>query len=222
MVHRAATSFNTRRKMGGPSVQCWWLCRCDARMTWVIVAEATVKEALVMSTTAKLALLIIGVAGVAVSAALLAAQRADAALTGVSPYSCIALHGGSVTRPAGSTIVVRQAFEEQTLGIERDFLNHQTTLFSLYGAPLADVSGEWSDRTQLGIGLQRPVWSSAFTRNTGITLAAAGDSMTFDFSLTLTSAVPEIFNPAIGGESGQPAFNGPGVVVAGTCTVTAS
>jgi hypothetical protein len=175
-----------------------------------------------MSTTARLALSIIGAGVVAVSAAFVAAQRADAALTAVSPYSCIALHGGSVTRPAGSTIVVRQAFQEQTLGIEQDFLNHQTTMFSLDGAPLADVSDDWSDPIQLDIGLPMPVWSSAFTRDTGVTLASPGDSMTFNFSLTLTSAVPEIFNPAIGGEPGQPAFNGPGVVVAGTCTITAS
>ena len=174
-----------------------------------------------MAATAKLAVLIIG-ASVVVSAALLAAPRADAALANVSPYSCIALHGGSVTRPAGSTIVIRQAFEEQTLGIERDFLNHQTTMFSLDGAPLADVSDQWSDPIQLDIGLPKPVWSSAFVSNTGITLASPGDGMTFNFSLTLTSAVPEIFNPAIGGEPGQPAFNGPGIVVAGTCTVTAN
>jgi hypothetical protein len=175
-----------------------------------------------MSAAAKLTLSIIGACAVVSSAALFAAQSAGAALTGVSPYSCIALHGGFVTRTAGSTIVVRQLFEEQTLGIERDFLNHQTTMFSLDGAPLADVSDQWSDPIQLGIGLPEPVWSSAFMSNTGITLAGPGDSMTFNFSLTLTSAVPEIFNPAIGEEPGQPAFNGPGVVVAGTCTVTAS
>jgi hypothetical protein len=175
-----------------------------------------------MAATIKVALSIVGASAVVVLAALVAAPRADAALVGVSPYSCIALHGGSVPVPAGSTIVVRQLFQEQTLGIERDFLNHQTTTLSLDGAPLADVSGEWSDPIQLDLGFPKPVWSSAFVRNTGITLARPGDSMAFNFSLTLTSAVPEIFNPADGGEPGQPAFNGPGVVVAGTCTVTAS
>ena len=175
-----------------------------------------------MASTIKVALSIVGVSAVVVLAALVAAPRADAALVGVNAYSCIALHGGSATVPAGSTIVVRQLVQEQTLGIERDFLNHQTTTFSLDGAPLADVSDEWSDPIQLDRDLPKPVWSSGFVRNTGIMLAGPGDSMTFNFSLTLKSAVPEIFNPAIGGESGQPAFNGPGVVVAGTCTVTAS
>ena len=173
-----------------------------------------------MFPTAKLALGLICVSLLIVSVAF--ATDARAATANVSPYSCIVLNGGSVTRPAGSTIVVRQLWEEQTLGIELDFLNHQTTLFSLDAAPLADVSDQWSTPTQVDAGLPEPVWASAFERNTGITLANPGDSMTFNFSLSVASAVPEIFNPAIGGEAGQPFFNGPGVIVAGTCTVTAT
>lgn len=142
--------------------------------------------------------------------------------TFVSPFSCIVTHGGSVTRPAGSTIVVRQVISEQTRGIEQDYVNNQTTLFSLGGAPLADLSDQWSTPAQVDLGLPRLVWSSAFTRDTEVTLANPGDSMSFNFSLSLKSAVPEIFNPAIGGDPGQPTFNGPGVQVAGTCTVTAS
>jgi hypothetical protein len=175
-----------------------------------------------MASTAKLPLSIVGASAIVFCAALVAAPRADAADAVVSPYSCIALHGGSVTRPAGSTIVVRQLFQEQTLGIERSFLTHQTTMYSLDDAPLADASDTWSDPVQLDIGLPEPIWSAGFVRDTGVTLAAPADSMTFNFSLSLTSAVPEVFNPAIGGEPGQPAFNGPGVVVAGTCTVTAT
>jgi hypothetical protein len=34
--------------------------------------------------------------------------------------------------------------------------------------------------------------------------------------------VPEVFNPAAGGEAGQPLPNGPGLVFGGTCTVTAT
>lgn len=140
----------------------------------------------------------------------------------VGAYACIVNHGGSVTRPAGSRIVVRQLIAEQTRGIEQDYINQQTTMFSIGGAPLADVSDQWPGPTQADFGLPNLVWTSGFTRDTGVTLANPGDSMSFNFSLSLKSAVPEVFNPAIGGDAGQPSFNGPGVVVAGTCTVTAS
>ena len=166
---------------------------------------------------------VIAVGALSLLAIFVAGARAGAGTpTFVSPFSCIITHGGSVTRPAGSTIVVRQLIAEQTRGIEQDFVNNQTTMFSLGGAPLTDVSDHWPTPSQVDLGLPRLVWSSAFTRDTEVTLASPGDSMSFNFSLSLKSAVPEIFNPAIGGDPGQPTFNGPGVQVAGTCTVTAS
>jgi hypothetical protein len=179
--------------------------------------EATAKEELVMAATAKLALLIVG-ASVVAFAALFAASRAAAADVGVSPYSCIALHGGSVTRPAGSTIIVRQAFEEQTLGIERNFLNHQTTTFSLDGAPLADVSDEWSDPIQLDIGLPRPVWSSAFVRDTGI----PGRQHDVQLRADTDQRRAGDLQPRDRRRARPAGLQRPGVVLAGTCTVTAS
>ena len=164
----------------------------------------------------------IAVAALSLLGISMADARASAGTpTFVSPFTCIVTHGGSVTRPAGSTIVVRQLIAEQTRGIEQDYINNQTTMFSLGAAPPADVSDQWTTPSQVDFGLPSLVWVSAFRRDTEVTLASPGDSMSFYFSLSLKSAVPEIFNPAIGGDSGQPTFNGPGVQVAGTCTVTA-
>jgi hypothetical protein len=165
---------------------------------------------------------VIAVAALSSLGVLVTGVGADAGTpTFVSPFSCIVTNGGSVTRPAGSAIVVRQLIAEQTRGIEQDYIKNQTTMFSLGGAPLADVSDQWTTPSQVDLGLPSLVWASTFTRDTEVTLANPGDSMSFNFSLSLKSAVPEIFNPAIDGEPGQPTFNGPGVQVAGTCTVTA-
>jgi hypothetical protein len=46
--------------------------------------------------------------------------------------------------------------------------------------------------------------------------------MRFTFALMLSSKVPEVFNPAAGGEPGRPVPNGPGLSFGGTCTVTAT
>jgi hypothetical protein len=168
-------------------------------------------------------LLTIGCLGAVVAA--LAAQPA-ASDTGptavVSAYGCIVTNGGAITRPAGSTIVVRQGWAEQTRGIDQDFLNHETTLLSLDGAPPTDVSDQWSAPTQVDLGFPELVWESSIERDTGMTLAHPGDHMQFNFSLSVTSAVPEIFNPAIGGPARGPTFNGPGLIFGGTCTVTAT
>jgi hypothetical protein len=137
--------------------------------------------------------------------------------TAVSAFGCIVSNGGHVTRPAGSTIVIRQGFVEQTQGILRNFLQAQTTLASVNDGQMFDVSNQWP----------APALSGGFSASfieipTGVTIAQPGDSMRFTFSLTLSTKVPEVFNPAAGGEPGQPVPNGPGLVFGGTCTVTAT
>jgi len=64
--------------------------------------------------------------------------------------------------------------------------------------------------------------TSADVPPTGVTLAQPGDSMRFTFAELLSTKVPEIFNPAVNGEPGQPLPNGPGLIFGGTCTVTAT
>jgi hypothetical protein len=164
-------------------------------------------------------------AGLACAAALGAASgaHADAGTpVNVSTHGCIVAHGGSITRPAGSRIVIHQVFAEQTLGIERDFLNNQTTTLSVNGGATVDVSGQWSAPVQVDMGLPKLVWASEVNDDTGVTLVNPGDRMQFSFTLNLKSTVPEVFNAAIGGQPGHPGFNGPGDLIAGTCTVTAT
>jgi hypothetical protein len=142
--------------------------------------------------------------------------------TSVSAFGCIVGSGGHVTRPAGSAIIIRQAFAEQTLGILNAFLTAQMTIASVNDAPMFDVSGNWGAPAQVDLGLPDLAWESVIEIPTGVTLANPGDQMRFTFSLALSGKVPEVFNPAIGGAAGQPAFNGPGLSFGGTCTVTAT
>lgn len=145
--------------------------------------------------------------------------RADSTGTpvSVSAASCILNHGGHATVPAGSTVVIHQRIGEQTLGIMRNFLNAQTTITSVNDAPMSDVSNRWGAPFQLG-GFS----FADVDVPSGVTLAQPGDQMRFTFALLLSTKVPEILNPAVGGEPGQPTFNGPGLNFGGTCTVAAS
>jgi hypothetical protein len=137
--------------------------------------------------------------------------------TSISAYGCIANRGGHATVPAGSTIVIHQRIGEQTLGILQNFLGAETTITSVNDAQMSDVSGQWGAPFLLG-GLR---WTDIDVP-TGVTLAQPGDQMRFTFALLLSTKVPEIFNPAAGGEPGPPVFNGPGLNFGGTCTVTAT
>lgn len=134
--------------------------------------------------------------------------------TGVSAFGCIA-NGGHATVPAGSTIVIRQTIGEQTLGILNNFLNAQTTITSANDAQMSDVSNQWGAPFFLG-----GAWFTVIQVPTDVTLAQPGDQTRFTFALLLSTKVPEIFNPAAGGQAGRPLFNGPGLVFGGTCTVT--
>jgi hypothetical protein len=135
----------------------------------------------------------------------------------VGAFPCISEHGGHATVPAGSAITIRQRFGEQTLGILRDFLGAQTTITSANDAPMVDDSDQWSAPV-----FESGAWFSFVRVPTGVTLANPGDQMRFTFALLVLGKVPEVFNPAAGGPPGQPAFNGPGLALGGTCTVTAT
>jgi hypothetical protein len=151
---------------------------------------------------------------ICVVAAGIAASTAQAADVNVNPFRCNDFQGGNQSVPAGSTIVIRQGVSEQTLGILRSYLNAQTTTISFNGTTV-DVSDAWPTPEQRPQG----DWASFITYPTGITLGA-GESLTVVWVTTLAHVVPEVFNPAAGGSSGQPPFNAPSVTY--TCTVTAS
>jgi hypothetical protein len=141
------------------------------------------------------------------------ASAAQAADVNVNPFVCNDFQGGHQTVPAGSTITIRQGVSEQTLGILTDYLNAQTSTISFNGTTV-DVSNDWP----APVSPPQGGWVTFITHPTGITLAA-GDSLTVVWVTTLDHAVPEVFNPAAGGPSGQPAFNAASVTY--TCTVTA-
>jgi hypothetical protein len=140
------------------------------------------------------------------------ASTATAADVNVNPYSCATVFGGQVTRPAGSTIVVRQGFSEQTLGILTAWLNAVTTTVSINGGPAVDVTSGWSSPAPAGDG-----WISFVSYPTGITLGA-GETMTIAFTFAVSHVVPEVFNPAAGGPTGKPDLNAGSATY--TCTVT--
>ena len=147
------------------------------------------------------------------------AARADTTVTPtcVSMFGCIVVNGGHVTRPAGSTITIRQGTGEQTLGTLHNFLQAESTITSINDAQMVDVSNQWGAPFLSG-----GVWFTFVEVPTGITLAQPGDQLRFTAAELLSTKVPEIFNPAAGGEPGQPLPNGPGLVFGGTCTVTAT
>lgn len=137
--------------------------------------------------------------------------------TTIGAYGCIVNRSGHETVPAGSRIVIHERIGEQTLGIIQNFLGAETTITSVNDAQMGDVSRRWGSPFKEG-----GVYWSDVDVPTGVTLAQPGDQMRFTFALLLSTKVPEIFNPAAGGEPGPPVFNGPGLNFGGTCTVTAS
>jgi len=153
-------------------------------------------------------------AAAAVGAALLGgvASTAGAADVNVNPFVC-SVHGGNVTVPAGSTVVIVQGFSEQTLGILTAWLNDQTTTLSVNTGATVDLTGGWSSPVQAPDGS----WVSFVSYPTGITLAA-GDSMTVAFTISVTHVLPEVFNPAADGPAGKPVLNAGSTTF--SCTVT--
>jgi hypothetical protein len=157
------------------------------------------------------AVLLLAICAVSAGIAASAAQAAD---VNVNPFICNDFQGGNLTVPAGSTITIRQGVSEQTLGILLSYLTAQTTTITVNGTTV-DVSDAWPTPERRPQG----DWASFITSPTGITLGA-GQSLTVVWVTTLAHVVPEVFNPAAGGEPGQPLFNAGSVTYA--CTVTAS
>jgi len=142
-----------------------------------------------------------------------AASTATAADANVNPFSCATFSGGHVTRPAGSTIVVRQGFAEQTLGILTAWLQEQTTTLSVAGGAPIDLSSGWSSPVQTADG----GWISFVEYPTGVTLGA-GESLTVALTMSVSHVVPEVFNPAAGGPAGKPVLGSGSSTF--TCTIT--
>jgi len=177
-------------------------------------------------STRRRAVAALGAIAVAATLALLLgafqhAARADTPGTpvNVSPFGCIVFGGGNTTRPAGSTIFIRGGFSSQTLGNLQNVLKAQTTVVGINDGPMSDESNAYSatfGNAVDGYGVfLGPL-------DTGVTLANPGDQMHFTYALVLASHVPNIFNPAGGGEAGKPLPQGPGLSFGGTCTVTAT
>jgi len=140
------------------------------------------------------------------------ASSAAAADSVVGAPGCLLGNGGQVTRPAGSTIVVRNGFATKTYGLGVNFLNAETTTISVNGGPAVDISSLYGAPTQESDGS----WESNAFYATGVNLANPGDTMTFTISVSLAHRFADVQL-----EPGQPLFGGPGVIFSGTCTVTA-
>jgi hypothetical protein len=155
-----------------------------------------------------------GLAVVLVAALAVGASTANAADATVNPFACAVLGGGQATRPAGSTIVVRQGLAEQTRGVLVAVLAAQTTTVTVNGGATADLTDGWSAPQQAPDGS----WTTFVQYPTGITLEA-GQSLTLTLTVTLAHPVPEVLVPPAGGEPGKPVINATGSTSA-TCTVT--
>ena len=151
------------------------------------------------------------------SAAGRARQSTDASPVQVGSFACLA-SGGQRSVPAGSTIIIRQIIGEQTLGVLQSFLHDETAIVSVNGNLMFDASNQFSAPSHDPDGF----WRTTMLVPSGVTLAQPGDQMRFTFALVIDGVVPDVFNPAAGGEPGRPIPDGPGFSFGGTCTVTAT
>jgi hypothetical protein len=148
----------------------------------------------------------------AVGAAAALAGSAAAADSVVGASNCLLANGGQVTRPAGSTIVVRNGFSTKSYGLGINFLGTETTRLSVNGGPAVDISQLYGAPVQQSDGS----WRSDAFYGTGVTLAHPGDTMTFAISVSVSHLIADVQ-----AEPGKPLLSGPGVIFSGTCTVTA-
>src|SRR6266516_4538273 len=130
---------------------------------------------------------------------------ASAADSVVGTGGCVLVNGGQVTRPAGSTIIVRYGWGDVIRGNLVDFLHAQTTTLSINGGAPIDVSGLYPPPTQSP--LFPSGWSSIWLYPTGITLANAGDSVTWTVTVSVSHTLAEVT-----GVPASPAIGGPGVL----------
>jgi hypothetical protein len=131
----------------------------------------------------------------------------------VNAFGCAFVHGGAVTVPAGTEVVVTGGWATKSLGLTQDFLNAQTTTISLNGAPAVDASAFWGAPKSLPLA-----WVTSFSYPTGIVLRP-GESMTF----TLTTSISHRLLDGLffaSGDGGKPLFSDPGTLFEASCTVT--
>jgi hypothetical protein len=148
-------------------------------------------------------------------AAAIGAATAGAATVTVSMVDCYFNHGGNVTVPAGSEVIFRIGWAENNRGRVQDFLNAQTTTADIDGTPVANASGIWGPIQKINKKFYLTWWQVSAG-----TLANPGDSVTINYQITLSRAVPEGKDP----DTGQHVKAGPGPVLPADfhCTVTAT
>jgi len=154
---------------------------------------------------------------VAVLAVGYSASTALAADVFVGAGGCILANGGHVTRPAGSTIVIRHGDLEVNRGVLTNFLRAQSTSVTVNGGNAIDLSNSWGEPTRQPDG----TWVATVVYSTGVLLANPGDTMTFSIDVSVAHQIAQVTNGLPGFSPGPPLFAGPGTVFSGTCTVTA-
>lgn len=147
-----------------------------------------------------------------IAAGVFAGTAAADTPTTVSIVSCIDLHGGNVTVPAGSTISFRIGWAARSQGLDNNFLKALDLNASVDGTAIADPMSYWSAPAPTVIN-GSSAWLTTWLYPTGITLQS-GDSLTLVWTGVLTRGVTDGFS--------HQAFKGDIFGGNDTCTVTAS
>jgi hypothetical protein len=144
------------------------------------------------------------------------AQYGGGTPTNVTAYNCIYGNSGHVTRPAGSTIVIRSGYASVVGGVKA-FLGAQTTVLSVNDALMTDASDLYGP-----IQGAQPLGAVMFVEYpTNVTLHDPGDSMRFTFAVVVNRALTDPSD--YDGDGRIDPLNGrKGLSFGGTCTVTAT
>ncbi len=153
----------------------------------------------------------------AIAAFAVMAGSAKAADVNVGAGACL-VHGGQLTRPAGSTIVIHSGQFESNRGNLQSFLNAQTTTLTVNGGPAIDRSDSYGAPAQQSDG----TWVSLQDYPTGITLVNPGDTMTFTLAISYSRPFTEAVYGFDGYEPGAVIHNPAGLAFFVNCTVTAT
>lgn len=146
-------------------------------------------------------------------AALAVPAAASAQTSTVNAFACATIHGGAVTVPAGTEVVVTDGWAAKSLGLTQDFLKSQTTTISVNGGPALDVSASWGAPESLPLA-----WVTFFSYPTGIVLGP-GESVTFTLTTSISHRILDgLFFAS--GTDGKPLFYDPGTLLESSCTVT--
>ena len=146
-------------------------------------------------------------------AALAVPAAASAETSTVNAFACASIHGGAVTVPAGTQVVVTEGWATKSLGLTQDFLKAQTTTISVNGGPALDVSGFWGPPESHPLA-----WETSFSYPTGIVLGT-GESLTFTVTTSISHRLLDgLFFAS--GTGGKPLFSDPGTLFEFSCTVT--